>query len=294
MRRRICTRHARQPGPCAHLRSSGPFVAGRPASIVRPRMGPPRAKRSPPPRVTRLAVFLAGLGLVVAAGALGGCGSAASDSRPALRLAVDGGLVQAHTLPNDRLLAGPVLVDHRAVWVEAGRRLFVRSLDASGRTRTIFSTSKTPGAPKGIVWPFWVANIAVGGGRVAFEDGVIPCASAPRDLPGCAPSTMGPAVTAGALSLCPSRRPTGKKLKSRLGSSVAACSSRMEGSAATLRVIAPRRSASAALAGNLYMASLKASSAIALTCLSISGRDTYALCRTCRTNGELSLGQMGS
>lgn len=155
-------------------------------------MGPPRAKGSPRPRVVRLARFLAGLGVVVAAGALGGCGSAASDSRPALRLAVDGGLVQAHTLPNDRLLAGPVLVDHRAVWVEAGRRLLVRSLDASGRTRTIFSTSKTPGAAKGVVWPFWVANIAAGGGRVVFEEGVIPCASAPLGLSRCAPSTMGP------------------------------------------------------------------------------------------------------
>jgi hypothetical protein len=86
-------------------------------------MEPPRAKRSPQSGVARLARCVAVLGLVVTAGALGGCGSiVSSDSGPASQLAVDGRLVQAHTLPNDRLLSGPVLVDHRAVWVEAGRR----------------------------------------------------------------------------------------------------------------------------------------------------------------------------
>lgn len=88
--------------------------------------------------------------------------------------------MQAHTLPEDRLLAGPVLLDHRAVWVEAGRRrLLVRSLDAHGRTRTLFSTSKMPGAPKGALRPFFVDSIAAGDGQVAFIESVIPCTSAP-------------------------------------------------------------------------------------------------------------------
>jgi hypothetical protein len=95
--------------------------------------------------------------------------------------------VRAHALPGDRLLAGPVLLDHRAVWVEAGHRLLVRSLDAHGRTRTLFSTSTTPGAPKGTLWPFYVRGIAVGDGQVAFIESVIPCASAPPGTTRCAP-----------------------------------------------------------------------------------------------------------
>lgn len=142
-------------------------------------------------RPVRLARRLAVLGAVISACALGGCGStSASGSSGYPPLVVGGGVVRAHTLPGDQLEAGPVLLHHRAVWVEAGRRLLVRSLDAHGRTRTIFSTSKTPGAPKGIVWPFWVASIAAGGGRVAFEEGVIPCASAPPHLMRCMPSTV--------------------------------------------------------------------------------------------------------
>lgn len=99
----------------------------------------------------------------------------------------DGILAQAHTLPGDQLQAGPVLLRHQAVWVEAGQRLLVRSLDVHGRTRTLFSTSKTPGAPKGIVWPFDVQSIAAGGGRFAFVENVTECASAPPHTPRCAP-----------------------------------------------------------------------------------------------------------
>lgn len=40
--------------------------------------------------------------------------------------------------------------------MEAGHRLLVCSLDAHGHTRTLFSTSATPGAPKGTRWPFFV------------------------------------------------------------------------------------------------------------------------------------------
>jgi hypothetical protein len=112
--------------------------------------------------------------------ALGGTSFAATHgSRLSTRRLGDAGIAQAHTLPIDQLLAGPVLVDHRAVWVEAGHRLLVRSLDASGHTRTIFSSSSTPGAPKGIVWPFHVDSLAAGGGRVAFVEEVVACGSAP-------------------------------------------------------------------------------------------------------------------
>jgi hypothetical protein len=97
--------------------------------------------------------------------------------------------VQAHTLPGDQLMAGPVLLDHRAVWVEAGHRLLVRSLDAHGRTRTLFSTAATPGAPKGTRWPFFVDSIAAGDGRVAFIDSVIRCASAPPRSRKCSSGT---------------------------------------------------------------------------------------------------------
>lgn len=97
--------------------------------------------------------------------------------------------MEAHTLPGNQLLAGPVLLDHRAVWAEGGRRLLIRSLDVHGRTRTLFSTSKARGAPKGAVWPFWVWSIAAGDGRIAFVEGVIPCASAPPRGSRCSPRT---------------------------------------------------------------------------------------------------------
>jgi hypothetical protein len=150
-------------------------------------MHPPRPKRLPL-LAGRRALRLPSLGLVAAACALGGCASVAASGSPgSSRQEVAGALVRAHTLPDDRLLAGPVLLDHRAVWVEAGHRLLVRSLDAHGRTRTLFSTSKTPGAPKGTLWPFYVRGIAVGNGQVAFIESVIPCASAPPGTPRCAP-----------------------------------------------------------------------------------------------------------
>jgi hypothetical protein len=97
--------------------------------------------------------------------------------------------VRARTLPGDRLLAGPVLVGHRAVWVEAGHQLLVRSLDALGRTGTLFSSSETPGAPKGILWPFSVRSIAAADGQVAFTEAVIPCASAPSASSRCTPGS---------------------------------------------------------------------------------------------------------
>lgn len=146
-------------------------------------------------RATRLVRWSTRLGLLVVACALGGCAStAASDSPASSRLELDGGVVESHTLPGDQLLAGPVLLDHRAVWVEAGRRLLVRSLDAHGRTRTVFSTSKAPGAPKGTIWPYWVRSIAAGDGRLAFVEAVIQCGSAPPHLPRCAPNTAGAPV----------------------------------------------------------------------------------------------------
>lgn len=143
-------------------------------------MRPSPAKRSLPFRAARLARRLPGLGLLAGACALGGCASVAASSSPgSSRAEVAGPVVQAHTLPGDQLLAGPVLLEHRAVWVEAGHRLLVRSLDTHGRTRTLFSTSATPGAPKGTLWPFSVRGIAAGDGRVAFIESVTPCASAP-------------------------------------------------------------------------------------------------------------------
>jgi hypothetical protein len=102
-------------------------------------------------------------------------------------------VVQARARQGDELIAGPVVVDHQAMWVEDGRRsLLVRSLDAGGRVHTIFSTSATPGAPKGTPWPFDVeAGIAAGGGRVAFVVQVAKCASSP-DRPVCRASNTSP------------------------------------------------------------------------------------------------------
>jgi hypothetical protein len=117
---------------------------------------------------------------------------AASGSPGSSRPEAVGALVQAHTLPGDQLLAGPVLLGHRAVWVEAGQRLLVRSLDAHGRTHTLFSTSKTLGAPKGTRWPFFVDSIAAGDGRVVFTESVIRCASAPPHTRNCSSGTENP------------------------------------------------------------------------------------------------------
>lgn len=122
--------------------------------------------------VLAVAVFAVGAAAAVAAVRDGETGSSGS-------LQGGGRVWKAHVLRGDQLQAGPVLVGHRAVWVEAGRRLLVRSLDAHGRTRTIFSTSRTPGAPKGTSWPYSVQSIAAGGGRVAFVVKVSECASAP-------------------------------------------------------------------------------------------------------------------
>lgn len=119
-----------------------------------------------------MAVFAVGAAAAVAAVRDGETASSGS-------LQDRGRVWKAHVLRGDQLQAGPVLVGHRAVWVEAGRRLLVRSLDAHGRTRTIFSTSRTPGAPKGTPWPYSVQSIAAGGGRVAFVVNVSECASAP-------------------------------------------------------------------------------------------------------------------
>ena len=148
-------------------------------------------------RLVRWALWLVAVVGVLTC-ALGGYASVADPSLSSWRHG-HGGVVQAHTLPGDQLKAGPVLVDHRAVWVEAGRRLLVRSLDGQGRTRTIFSTSAAsaaPGAPKGTPWPFSVQSIAAGDGRVAFVEEVVPCGSAPpsarRSGRGpCAPSPTG-------------------------------------------------------------------------------------------------------
>lgn len=132
---------------------------------------------------------------MLAAWGLGGCASVAAPGSPASPELDVHGVVKAHTLPSDQLLAGPVLLGHRAVWAEAGRRLVVRSLDAGGRTRMLFSTSAAPGAPKGTVWPFFVRSIAAGDGQVAFVERVVPCASAPPHLLRCTPGTEGPAAS---------------------------------------------------------------------------------------------------
>lgn len=172
-----------------------PGCEARSRRSVQSQMHPTRRTRTLRLEAVRVARRSAWLGLVVAASALAGCaGAAALVSRGASRLEVGRGVVQAHTLPGDQLLAGPVLVDHRAVWVEGGRRLLVRSLDASGRTRTVLATSATPGAPTGTPWPFSVKSIAAGDGLVAFVESVIPCASAPPGTLRCAPTTVGPSV----------------------------------------------------------------------------------------------------
>ncbi len=133
------------------------------------------------------------LGLAVAVFALGGGASvAATRSSESPQQAGVGGLWQAHTLPGDKLLTGPVLLDHRAVWVEAGHRLLVRSIDASGRTRTIFSTSAAPGAPKGTQWPFSATGLVAGDGRVAFLEEITACGSAPPRTPTCVYGSYGP------------------------------------------------------------------------------------------------------
>jgi hypothetical protein len=144
-----------------------------------------------------LAVSLIALALAIGSGtcaaiASSGNGAGADRATAALSGSVSG-VVRARTLPGDELMAGPVIVDHQAMWVEDGRRsLLVRSLDASGRTRTIFSTSATPRAPKGTPWPFDVeAGIAADGGRVAFVVQVAKCASAP-DRSACRASNLSP------------------------------------------------------------------------------------------------------
>lgn len=120
------------------------------------------------------------MGLVAVACALGEWALSAAPGSGAAGLVVDGGIVRAHTLPGDRLLAGPVLLDNRAVWIEAHQRLLVRSLDVQGHTSTLFSTSAAPGAAKGTVWPYYVQSIAAGDGRIAFVESVIPCSAPPH------------------------------------------------------------------------------------------------------------------
>lgn len=140
-----------------------------------------RSSRAKALAASHTARRLAALGLVAVACALGGWAiSLAPGSSVSARLVVDGGIVRAHTLPGDRLLAGPVLLDNRAVWIEAHQQLLVRSLDVHGHTSTLFSTSATPGAPKGTVWPFYVQSIAAGDGRIAFVESVIPCSAPPH------------------------------------------------------------------------------------------------------------------
>lgn len=137
-------------------------------------------------RAVGLVVVLAACGLACVDPVLAGSFQQAGHSR----------VWQAHILGGDEPMAGPVLVDHRALWIEVGRhRLRVRSLDARGHTRTIFSTSRLFGAPKRMPWPFRVDSMAAGDGRVAFIEEVIPCASTPP----CIPSTYGPPLLAVAL-----------------------------------------------------------------------------------------------
>lgn len=145
-------------------------------------------------RLVRWRLWLVGVvGMLVCA--LGGCASRADPRSPSPQ--GRGEIVQAHTLKGDQFMAGPVLVGHRAVWLEAGRRLLVRSLDMHDRARTIFSTSATPGAPKGTKWPYEVESIAAGNGQMAFLEAVVPCGSAPpraRRSPRCASTTYGPSL----------------------------------------------------------------------------------------------------
>lgn len=92
-------------------------------------------------------------------------------------------VVEAHSLPGDVLVAGPVVLDGRfAVWAEEGpRRLLLRSLDIFGRTRTIFSTSRAEGVRQGSRWVHTVSTLVAGSGRVAFVDLVAPCNRYPTD-----------------------------------------------------------------------------------------------------------------
>ena len=95
-------------------------------------------------------------------------------------------VVRARALPGDELLAGPVLLGHEAYWVEAGpHRLRVRALDLRGHAHTVFSTTRALGAPKNAPWPFSVASLGAGDGRLAFVVRVMPCSSSPAGNPRC-------------------------------------------------------------------------------------------------------------
>jgi hypothetical protein len=127
-------------------------------------------------RVLRSALTV--MGLIVPVSALAGCGAA---SRPAADHAVraaticrpgQGGLVVARPLRGDQLAAGPVLVDHQAVWAESLHRIRIRSVDLRGCTKTLFTS-----AVKSRSWD-QVESFAGGDGRVAMVETMTPCSAA--------------------------------------------------------------------------------------------------------------------
>jgi hypothetical protein len=83
--------------------------------------------------------------------------------------ALAGGLVQASPLPGNVPTSGPVLEEGRAVWGEtSGNTLTLRSLDEHGRTRTLLTTSDTPGVAPGQPANVSVPSLAAGEGRIAL------------------------------------------------------------------------------------------------------------------------------
>jgi hypothetical protein len=72
----------------------------------------------------------------------------------------DNPVLQAAPLPGDVVARGPVLRDNTALWAETGPDLVVRSLDASGRTRSLYVSSAAPGLPAGGYSEFHVPSIA--------------------------------------------------------------------------------------------------------------------------------------
>lgn len=140
--------------------------------------------------------LLVALGLAAATCGLTACGAVkgpsltvtSSSSRASVCVTARGGIAVAHTLPGDQLTAGPVLVDHRAVWIETGHRLRVRSLGHGGCARTVFSISAPPGAPADTLGQYAVDSVAGGNGRVAFVVEAVACGTVSAPRKPCMPS----------------------------------------------------------------------------------------------------------
>jgi hypothetical protein len=92
--------------------------------------------------------------------------------------------VQASALPGDTIIAGPVLSGSHAFWPEvAPGHLALRSLEAQGRAKTVWTNGEAPGLGSGQSPVFSVASIAAGSGIVAL----IRTVSSGLVGPGCPP-----------------------------------------------------------------------------------------------------------